>query len=215
MYSIPYTQDQLKYKHQSRCSPTISTLANAISNGFLTGFQLMKSKLVQTYLATSPATSKGKIKQPLTGIRGARPKDIDMVSYHIPIKAKLNPSVELQQITPECTNIIPQDVSDAVNNIFCFAALACKKKGTLYTDATGALSAISSDGHLYFFVAYDYDTNYYFAEPIANVTDVLIVDAFDNVFTELTKRGFKSKFNVTDNQATGLLKTYIAHHDCK
>ena len=43
----------------------------------------------------------------------------------------------------------PQDgvsCSDGVeitNNIFCFAALADKEKGTVYTDATGALPVMS------------------------------------------------------------------------
>ena len=102
-----------------------------------------------------------------------------------------------------------------MNNIFCFAALADKQKGTLYIDTTGALPEISLNRHQYVFVAYDYDTNYIFAEPIANVTDALIVNAFDNIFTELTKKRFKSKCNVTDNQGTGPLKAYMAQNSCK
>ena len=88
-----------------------------------------------------------------------------------------------------------------MNNIFCFAALADKQKGTLYTDTTGALPEISLNRHQYVFVAYDYDTNYIFAEPIANVTDASIVTTFNNMFTELTEKGFMPKFNVPDNQA--------------
>ena len=66
-----------------------------------------------------------------------------------------------------------------------------------------------------FLVAYNYDTTYIFVEPIAIVIDALIVTAFDNVFTELTKNGFKPKFNITDNQATDPLTAYMAHNDCK
>ena len=33
------------------------------------------------------------------------------------------------------------------NNVFCFAALAEREKGTGYTDATGALPVMSLDGH--------------------------------------------------------------------
>ena len=58
------------------------------------------------------------------------------------------------------------------------------------------MPVILLDEHHYFFVAYGYDTSYIFAEPIANVTDALIVNAFDNIFTELTRRGFKPKFNL-------------------
>ena len=65
--------------------------------------------------------------------------------------------------------IIPNDEPQA-NNIFCYAALADKQQGTLYTDATGAFPEMSLDGKQYFFVAYDYDTNYIFALPICKCT---------------------------------------------
>ena len=35
----------------------------------------------------------------------------------------------------------------------------------------------------YFFVSYDYDTNYISALPIENVQDKIIIGAFDKVFT--------------------------------
>ena len=50
-------------------------------------------------------------------------------------------------------------------------------------------------------------TNYIFVEPITNITDATIVDAVDEVFTELTDNGFKPRFIVTDNQATFPLKS--------
>jgi hypothetical protein len=61
-----------------------------------------------------------------------------------------------------------------------------KHKKALYTDATGALPAISFHGHIFFFVAYNYYNTYIFTEPIANVADAMMVDVFDVVFTELT-----------------------------
>ena len=42
-------------------------------------------------------------------------------------------------------------------------------------------------GHQYYFIAYDYDTNYIFAIPVKDVTDGSIIEAFDQVFTELKK----------------------------
>ena len=86
-------------------------------------------------------------------------------------------------------NVIPTDETHEVNNIFCFAALADKQTGTLYTDVTGALPVRSLDGFQYYFVAYDYDTNYIFAIPIKDVTDETIIKAFDGVFTMLTEKG--------------------------
>ena len=64
--------------------------------------------------------------------------------------------------------VVPRDGTPIANNVFCYAALADKQLGTMYTDATGALPVLSLEGLQYFFVAYDYDTNYIFAIPIAN-----------------------------------------------
>ena len=81
-------------------------------------------------------------------------------------------------------DIVPTELHE-VNNIFCFAALADKKAGTMYTDQTGALPAISLDGHQYFFVAYDYDSNYIYAVPVKDLKDDTILEAFDEVFSDL------------------------------
>ena len=52
----------------------------------------------------------------------------------------------------------PNKTNEA-NNIFCFAALADKQTGTMYTDQKGALPVRSLDGMQYFFIAYEHDTN--------------------------------------------------------
>jgi len=69
-----------------------------------------------------------------------------------------------------------------MNNIFCFAALADKQKGILYTDATGALPVVSLEGNQYYFIAYDYDTNAILAEPLRSVKDADIIAAFEKIF---------------------------------
>ena len=84
-------------------------------------------------------------------------------------------------------DIIPNDEPQS-NNIFCYASLADKQQGKLYTDATGEFPEMSLDGKQYCFVAYDYDTNYIFALPIANVQDKTIIKAFDKIFTKLTEK---------------------------
>ena len=65
---------------------------------------------------------------------------------------------------------------------------------------------MSLDGKQYCFVAYDYDINYIFALPIANVQDKTIIKAFYKVFTKLTEKGHKPTCNVTGNQAVTPLK---------
>ena len=83
----------------------------------------MKSMLVQKCLAKSTATSKGRMKIPQTGIRST-------------------PRVEPEHMVPEDNTVIPEDRADAVKNIFCFAALVDKQKGTLYPDTIEALPVI-------------------------------------------------------------------------
>ena len=134
-------------------SLAIATLTNAFNNGFLNGFLFIKIKLVQKYLAKSPAMSKGRMKRQCTGIRSTQPRDIDMITYHILTKANPITTVKPQHVMPEGANIIPHNDADTVNNIFYFAALVDKQKIMMYTDARGALSAIYLDEHQHFFVA--------------------------------------------------------------
>ena len=80
---------------------------------------------------------------------------------------------------PETMPVLIPGETHEVSNIFCFAALADKRNGTFYTDATGALPTMSLDGNQYYFVAYDYDTNYICVIPIKDVTDTAILAASD------------------------------------
>ena len=62
------------------------------------------------------------------------------------------------------------------NNIFCYAALAEKEIGTIYTDVTGALPVLSIDGHQYHVVTYDCDNNFIEAREVSGLKDETIVD---------------------------------------
>ena len=111
-------------------------------------------------------------------------------------------------------DIIPNNAPQT-NNIFCYAALADKQEGKLYTDSTGEFPEMSLDGKHYFFVAYDYDTNYIFALPIANVQDKKIINAFNKILNVLTEKVHKPTFNVTENQAVTPLKKNIRAQNCR
>eukprot|EP00804_Cyclotella_cryptica_P015897 CCRYP_006383-RA/>CCRYP_006383-RA protein AED:0.07 eAED:-0.04 QI:0/0/0/1/0/0/2/0/1375 len=203
LYTLPFKQQQVKYIHQAFFSPPIHTLLKAISNGQLEGVPYMKSDLIRKYLAPSPATSKGRMKRPRMGIRSTRTganKEPD----------PMHPLQEPSPTTTSTVNVIPfETIDDSVCNVFCYAALADKQAGTMYTDATGALPAISLEGHQYYFVAYAYDPNYIFAKPLSNLKDESILTAFDEVFQQLKDNGFKPTFNVTDNQAATPIKDYL------
>ena len=84
----------------------------------------------------------------------------------------------------------------------------------LYTDATGSLLTASLEGNQYYFVACDYGTNAIFAIPMKDIKDETIIAVFDKIFKDLTNKGYKPTFNVTDNQATTPLKQYLSQEKC-
>ena len=59
------------------------------------------------------------------------------------------------------------------------------------------------------FVAYDCDTNLMFAKPCPDFKDATIIAAFEEVFNKLKAKGYKPKFNVTDNPATVPIKAFL------
>ena len=74
---------------------------------------------------------------------------------------------------------------------------------------------MSLDVMQYCFVAYDYDTNFIFAIPIANIKDATIVKDFDKVFKKFIEEGHKPALNLTNNQAVNPLKTYLKRKNCR
>eukprot|EP00804_Cyclotella_cryptica_P019081 CCRYP_014487-RA/>CCRYP_014487-RA protein AED:0.29 eAED:0.21 QI:0/0/0/1/0.5/0.33/3/0/1151 len=212
VYTLPFKQQQLKFIHQAFFSPPVHTLIKAIHNDQLVGVPFMKPDLVRKYLAPSPATSKGRIKRPRTGLRSTRLHTIPPETTPV-----LSPSLPPHS-TPT-THVIPMEsLGDNLCNVFCYAALAEKHTGTMYTDATGALPAVSLDGNQYYLIAYAYDPNYVFAKPIPNLRDETILHAFDNVFQELKTKGLKPTFNQfvepnnhRVNAADRVIQTYKNH----
>ena len=79
----------------------------------------------------------------------------------------------------------------------------------MYTIQTSALPVRLFDGMQYFFIAYNYDTNYIFAKPINNLKTELIITVFEFVFNKLDKKGDKPNFNATDNQCINLIKAFL------
>jgi hypothetical protein len=186
VYTIPYLQNRLKYMHQAMFCPPITTLINAANEGFLQGFPFMTQDLISKHLVKTPATAKGRMKKAKAGIRSTR---------HLSPHSNPPPRVD-------------------THNIFCYATLADKMKGTIYTNSTGALPARLHNGNQYFFIAYAYDPNYIYALPIQSGSSKHIIDAFETVFNDLTAKGHKPVFNVTDNQAAAAIKTFLNEHDC-
>eukprot|EP00804_Cyclotella_cryptica_P012930 CCRYP_002289-RA/>CCRYP_002289-RA protein AED:0.24 eAED:0.24 QI:0/0/0/1/0.5/0.33/3/0/1110 len=154
------------------------------------------------------------MKRPRTGIRSTRK------TLTGPTTTPVEPPSDISNDAPpfipiQTPHVIPLDITDTTCNVFCFAALADKHHGTMYTDATGARPAVTLEGNQYYLVAYAYDPNYIYATPLRNLRDESIMTAFDHVFQDLKAKGYKPTFNVTDNQATTPIKAYLGTEDCK
>ena len=74
VYTIPHKRNQVKYMHQTFLNAPIATLIHAINNHQLEDFPFLKANIITKYLATSPATSKGRMKHQRQGIRSTRTK---------------------------------------------------------------------------------------------------------------------------------------------
>ena len=116
---------------------------------------------------------------------------------------------------PTNGNNISEGVGENEANMFCFAVLADKEKGTVYTDATGALPVMSLNGKQIYIVMYDYDNNYINALPVSGLRDVTIVAAVKEFFDDMEEKGHKPRLNVSDNQAANSLKKYLKTKECK
>ena len=140
LYTLPYKQNQLKYMHQSFFNAPLQMLIDASLNNQLTGVPFINNPdFIQKYLAPSPATPKGRMKKPKAGIRSTRKIVKDRRARKLGMELSDSGAEEeiSAQPTMQSPTIIPNDAPQA-NSIFCYAALADKQQGTLYTDATGA-----------------------------------------------------------------------------
>ncbi len=97
----------------------------------------------------------------------------------------------------------------AVQDMFCFAALADATSGTMYTDLTGAFPVRSFKNMQYIFVAYIYDLNAIIIRPMASRTDASFIAAFTEVFAILRARDYQPALNVTDNKCSKAVEKHI------
>ena len=176
----------------------------------------MTVKHVKKYLAPSPATPKGRMKRPRAGFRSTTKKKEQHEKVREEPVIEDKPAREINFNIPTQGHVIP-DASDnnLVINVFCFAALADKNKGTLYTDATSTLPVRSINNNQCYYVVYDYDTNYVHTVPVEDLTDATIIKTFDKIFRYMERKGHKPCLNITDNQAVAPLKRYLAQKNCK
>ena len=167
----------------------------------------MNLKDIRRHLPPSPATPKGRMKKPKGGIRSTRKDELKRAAKEA--KEALEMDEDMHPKHKDKTS-----EGEKVNNIFCFAALAEKESGTVYTDATGALPVMSVDGQQYYVVVYDYDTNYIDAVAVEDLKDETIVATIQKCFEQMEENGLNPRLNITDNQAVRPLKAFLKTKDC-
>eukprot|EP00804_Cyclotella_cryptica_P024442 CCRYP_019261-RA/>CCRYP_019261-RA protein AED:0.29 eAED:0.18 QI:0/0/0/1/0.33/0.25/4/0/786 len=74
---------------------------------------------------------------------------------------------------------------------------------------------MSLENKHYIFVAYDYTTNAIIVRAIPDRESSTIVQTFDDIFSYLTSKGFKPKFNVLDNEASHAITEYLRQQNIK
>jgi hypothetical protein len=74
---------------------------------------------------------------------------------------------------------------------------------------------MSYNGSVCYLVVYHCELNTILALPISGLYDKTIFDTYKIAFDELAAKGFKSKFNIMDNQATKYIKKFLNKEECK
>jgi hypothetical protein len=177
----------------------------------------LTKKLILKYLIPSPATKKGHVKRPHHGIKGTQPK-LTPRATHPDQPVVIKPphdigaapvhGVLLQQPLP---HLIDDNGDESIANVFCFGAFVACHSGVVYNNLTGKFPFMLFDGSVSYLVMYHYKSNAILATPITGLDDVSIFNEYKLNFDELLK-GYKSRLNVMDNQAT---KQFLTKEECK
>ena len=106
-----------------------------------------------------------------------------------------------------------EDVQEV--ELFIEATTGEQNPGTIYTDQTGHFPVRSFHGKMCQFVEYDYRGNAILVCALTDQTDKSMLEAFQDVYEYLTKRGFQPKLNVMDNQCSKTIQTFIKKNGAK
>jgi hypothetical protein len=188
------------------------TLLKAVCKKFLRGCPNLSKKLILKYLNPRPATAKNHIKQPRHGIKSTCPKPTALVSPQLPVVPPpvryLLPKEFIPLALPG-PHLIGDDCDESIANVCCFGAFANQHSGVVYNNLMGNFPFVSFNGSVCFLVLYHYKANAILAMPIGGLEDVSIFNAFKTNFNSLAQKGFKSKLNIMDNQATKYIKKFL------
>jgi hypothetical protein len=132
-----------RYIHQIMCSPPASTLLRALDlSEELATISSLTTTLIKNYLLRSTATDKRHMQQHQANTASTRNMQSNIIAAR-----------------PEVDCMFPPQKIYAMQDTFCFVALADGITGTIYTNITGALPVRFFKSMQYVLVAYIYDLN--------------------------------------------------------
>ena len=108
-------------------------------------------KIISKYLPDQLATAKGHMIRKRSGVQSTRSNRGDIIDARKQVD-DMNPTQEA------CTLVN--------DNMFCYAMLADKNEGTVYSNLTGKFPVQSFEGHLYVFVCYVYSAKAIVMRPM-------------------------------------------------
>jgi hypothetical protein len=171
--------------HKSLFSPTKSALLQAVKNGHLVTWPGLTEEAIHRHLKLTPATAMGHMNQRRQNIRSTS-------------------KTPIEDVPTTNTNL-------GTKTHLVYAVLV--DQGQLYTDLTGKFPVRSSKGNSYVMVCYVYDCNYVKVVPMKSRSASEWVKAYDHIHQELTAKGFKTKLQTLDNEASAALKHFFTAND--
>jgi hypothetical protein len=105
--------------------------------------------------------------------------------------------------------MFPTHKACAVQEMFCFAALADATTSTMYTDLTGAFPVRSFKNMKSIFVLYIYDLNAIIVRPMPFQTNTSFIAAFTEVFNIFGACDYQPALNLMDNECSKAVEKHI------
>jgi hypothetical protein len=103
----------------------------------------------------------------------------------------------------------PPHEACAVQDMFCFAALADATLGTMYTNITGAFLVWLFKNVQYIFVMYIYDLNPIIVRPMPSCINASFIAPFSKVFAILRACDYQPALNMMDNECSKAVEEHI------
>jgi hypothetical protein len=187
------TAEYACYIHQFMCSPPSATLLRALDRSEeLTTIPGLTPALIKNHLPCSTATDKG-----------------HMCQHRANTASTQNPQNNIVAACAEVKRMFPRQELCAMQDVFCFTALANAITSTIYIDITGAFTVCLFKSMQYIFDAYIYDLNAIIIRAMPSRTDASMVSAFTEVITILKAGGYQPALNMMDNEYSTTVKNYI------